>query len=326
MCNRIEKDGSQSTLVVYVDDILILAKDEKLVGYIMDEMEKRFGEVTKHKGEVLNYIGMTFDFSMKRKVIIKMQGYVEDLMKYVSGREASDPARSCNSVLLNEKERKFFHTLVAKLLYLGKRVRPDILVAISFLCKRVQKPNEYDLEKVKRVTQYIRGTRDLGIVLEPSSDVSVIASVGCSFAVHDDMRSHTGYTVGIGKGSVCSKSSSQNLNTKSSTEAELVGLSDSMGHLIWLRNFLKGQGYKNTGPATIGQDNRSTMQLVANGQPNSDTTRHISIRFFLIHDRIKEDEIRLEWIPTDKMVADILTKPLQGSKFKEPRRQLLNWE
>ena len=131
MCNRIEKDGSQSTLVVYVDDILILAKDEKLVGYIMDEMEKRFGEVTKHKGEVLNYIGMTFDFSMKRKVIIKMQGYVEDLMKYVSGREASDPARSGNSVLLNEKERKFFHTLVAKLLYLGKRVRPDILVAIT---------------------------------------------------------------------------------------------------------------------------------------------------------------------------------------------------
>ena len=152
-------------------------------------------------------------------------------------------------------------------------------------------------------------TRDLVIVLEPSSDVSVIASVDCSFAGHDDMRSHTVYAVGIGKGSVCSKSSSQKLNTKSSTEAELVGLSDSMGDLIWLRNFLKGQGYKNIGPATIGLDNRSTMQLVANGQPNSDTTRHISIRFFFIHNRIKEDEIRLEWIPTDKMVADILTKP-----------------
>ena len=129
----------------------------------MDEIEKRFGKVTKHKGEVLNYVGMTFDFSMKREVIIKMQGYIEDLMKYVSGREefngtASDPARSNlfntkdgDSVLLNEKERKFFHALVAKLLYLGKRVCPDILVAISFLCKRVQKPNEYDLEKVKRV-------------------------------------------------------------------------------------------------------------------------------------------------------------------------------
>ena len=335
--NRIENDGTQSTLVVHVDDVLIAAKDDERVDKIMDEIETRFGDVTKHKGKIINYIGMTFNFSQEKKAIITMQGYIEDLMKYVAGRSefegtANDPARSNLfntkdgiSKLLSEKEKKFFHTLVAKLLYLGKRVRPDILVAVSFLCKRVQKPNECDLEKLKRVVQYIRSTREMGIVLEASNCISVNASVDCSFAVHDDMKSHTGYTVGIGKGPVCSKSNTQRLNTKSSTEAELVGLSDSMGHVIWLRNFLTGQGYKDIGSAIIGQDNKSTLQLVENGQPNSDATRHIAIRFFFIHDRVRGGEIRLEWVPTDDMIADILTKPLQGTKFKELRNQLLNW-
>ena len=85
------------------------------------------------------------------------------------------------------------------------------------------------------------------------------------------------------------------------------------------------QGYKEIGPATIMQDNKSTIQLARNGQPNSDATRHISIRYFFVHDRMKNNEIKLEWISTDDMISDILTKPIQGKKFKELRSLLLNW-
>ena len=226
---------------------------------------------------------------------------------------------------MDEKEREFFHTLTAKLLYLGKRVRPDILLAVSFLCKRVQIATDKDMIKLRRVAQYIRGTSELGIRLEATNIPDVISYVDASYGVHKDFKSHTGSTMGIGKGPICSKSSTQKLNSKSSTESELIALSDSMGHIIWLRNFITCQGYEEIGPAVIGQDNRSTIQLAKNGQANSDATRHIAIRYFFVCDRINNNEIELRWIATQDMIADILTKPIQGSKFKELRALLLNW-
>ena len=98
-----------------------------------------------------------------------------------------------------------------------------------------------------------------------------------------------------------------------------------MGHVIWLRNFITCQGYDKIGPAVIGQDNRSTIQLAKNGQADLDATRHIAIRYFFVNDRIKSNEVELRWIATQDMIADILTKPIQGSKFKELRALLLNW-
>ena len=337
--NRIEDDGSQSTLLVHVDDVLVSAKDEKRVDNIMDEIEELFGEVTKNRGRVLNYVGLTFDFRILKTVKITMQGFIADLMAFVEKRSdfcgtAVDPASGDlfdigviddKNKLLENKEKEFFHSLTAKLLYLSKRVRPDILVAVAFLCKRVQVPTEEDMKKLIRVLQYIRGTFDFGIKLEVGNSFSIIAFVDASYGVHTNMRSHTGYTVGLGSGPICSKSSSQKINCKSSTEAELIGMSDSLGHIIWLRNFILSQGYKEIGPATIMQDNKSTIQLARNGQPNSDATRHISIRYFFVHDRMKNNEIKLEWISTDDMISDILTKPIQGKKFKELRSLLLNW-
>ena len=333
--NREDKDGYKSTMLVHVDDVLISAKDDEQRDNIMTEIEERFGELTKQKGKILNFIGMTFDFSVEKKVKITMKGYVEDLIEFIDNREdfkgvAADPAKADlfdiqGGNILHDEEREFFHTLTAKLLYLGKRVRPDILLAVSFLCKRVQVATDMDIIKLRRVAQYIRGTKELGIQLEAMNIPEVISYVDASYGVHKDFKSHTGSTMGIGKGPICSKSSTQKLNSKSSTESELIALSDSMGHIIWLRNFITCQGYEKIGPAVIGQDNRSTIQLAKNGQANSDATRHIAIRYFFIHDRINNGEVELRWTATDDMVADILTKPIQGSKFKELRAILLNW-
>ena len=121
-----------------------------------------------------------------------------------------------------------------------------------------------------------------------------------------------------------SKSSGQKINTKSSAESELVGLSDSTGQVVWTRNFLIEQGYV-LGPAVIYQDNQSTMALIKNGKSNSDRTRHIAIRFFFVSDRVNNNEIKLEYLETGDMLADILTKPLQGELFRKLRDRLLNW-
>jgi hypothetical protein len=127
----------------------------------------------------------------------------------------------------------------------------------------------------------------------------------------------------IGSGAIHAKSSKQKINSKSSSETELIGLSDYSSQVIWTQHFLVSQGYS-LDPATIFQDNTSTMSMVKKGHPMGEVTRHINIRYYFIKDQIEQGKVQLQYLPTGEMVADILTKPLQGALFKHLREKLLN--
>jgi hypothetical protein len=120
------------------------------------------------------------------------------------------------------------------------------------------------------------------------------------------------------------KSGKQKNVTKSSTEAELVALSDHAGRGIILRNFLAGQGY-GTVPVIIYQDNMSCMAIMARGGPTSERSRHINIRYFWLCERIKLGEVVLVHRATTLIYANVLTKPLQGKQFVTERNGITNW-
>jgi len=141
--------------------------------------------------------------------------------------------------------------------------------------------------------------------------------------VHGDMKSHTGGVISLGKGPVYVKSSKQKLTSKSSTEAELIGVSDVLPQIIWTREFLLQQGY-NCGAAVVFQDNQSTIVLANKGFSTSEKTRHIAIRYFFVKDRIDANEVAMEYLRTEDMVADVMTKSLQGSLFRRMRSLLMN--
>ena len=126
------------------------------------------------------------------------------------------------------------------------------------------------------------------------------------------------------EGPFLAKSTKQRLVTRSSTEAEIVAFSDNCSPVIWSRDFLIAQGY-DMPPAKVYQDNMSSMALELRGASKSDKTRHVNIRYFWVKDRIDNNEISVEYKPTDEMIADVLTKPLQGKKFTDLRDKLLNY-
>ena len=92
--------------------------------------------------------------------------------------------------------------------------------------------------------------------------------VDASFAIHKDFKSHTGATMTLGKGCPISMSSKQKINTRSSTEAELIGINDALTMILWVRLFLQAQGFTVT-DNVIFQDNQSTMLLTKNGWQSS---------------------------------------------------------
>jgi len=131
---------------------------------------------------------------------------------------------------LQEDKAQLFHHLVAKLLYLSCRTRQDIQMAVAFLCTRVQSPYEDDYQKLTRVMQYLQAHRDLTLTLEPGKQLNWC--VDSSYAMHPDMRSHIGIVMSLVKGATYSTSCKQKLNTKSSTEAELVAIDDAMEQIL----------------------------------------------------------------------------------------------
>ena len=128
----------------------------------------------------------------------------------------------------------------------------------------------------------------------------------------------TGVVIMIGNATIYVKSGKQKIVTRSSTEAELVGVSDALSQIIWTREFLLHQGLC-FGPARLYQDNQSTICLANKGRSTSERTCHVKIKYFFIQYYLEAKEISIEYLPTGDMVADIFTKPLHGTVFSKHR-------
>jgi len=324
-------DGKQCTICIYVDDCLVTCETDAAIEEVIDQLRSTYKTIEVGRGDIHSYLGMTLDFSTAGQAKITMEHYVSEALKaYDVTGHAKTPAAEFlfevrESPALREPRREEFHSRVAKMLYLAKRVRPDLLTACVYLASRVQSATEDDWAKLDRLLRYLNSTRELGIVLSAQpGQLQELAYIDASYGVHHDAKSHTGVVISLGAGPIFVKSAKQKIVTKSSTEAELVGISDALSTVIWIRQFLQQQGH-DMGPATVYQDNTSTIALAEKGRAISERTRHINIRHFFVNDRIANGEIVVVHKPTAEMVSDILTKPLQGSLFLRLRQLLLNW-
>jgi hypothetical protein len=125
----------------------------------------------------------------------------------------------------------------------------------------------------------------------------------------------------FGQGMALSYSWKQKINTKSSTEAELVGVVDSLGYILWTRYFMIEQRYDidpyDMDPSLLYQDNVNAILLETNGRASSSKrTKHIKVKYFLIKDKVDQEEITIEHCPTEQMWTDINMKPKQGAVFQ----------
>jgi len=169
----------------------------------------------------------------------------------------------------------------------------------------------------------LKGTIDLDLTIT-CKDLSVLNwYIDGSYAVHEYMKGLSGSVLMIGDNVVLSWSNKQKVNTRSSTEAELIAVDDTLPMVQWTKLFMKDQGYDLE--TVVKEDNKSTMLLMKNGRLSSEKrTKHLDIRYFYVQDLIDRGVVILEHCSTDCMMADFFTKPLQGRRFQILRDLIVN--
>ena len=343
-------NGKQLTIVFHVDDCKLSHVDSKVLDDTIEWLRRDYesifedgsGKMKVSRGLKHKYLGMDLDYTTRGQCKITMFGYVDEILaawkkadqspdgdgfKIVDSKRKTKSSAAPENLFvvdddckkLDPVKAKAFHNIVAKALYVMKRARPDISVAIAFLTTRVRVPDQDDWDKLSHLMRYLKGTKELPLILGADGTGIVKWFVDASFAVHPNMRSHSGGATTLGRGCPFVTSTKQKLNTRSSTESELVGVDDLMPSILWTRNFLRAQGYEVT-ENILYQDNKSSILLEKNGKASSSKrTRHIAIRYFFVTDRIAKGELTVEWCPTAEMIADFMTKPLQGVLFRKFR-------
>ena len=161
---------------MHVDDLLITSKSKDSMSHLVNGLRTRYGEITLTHGPTINYLGMAIDMRIPGQAMITTTGYCDEVVK-ISGVKgtARSPATEGlfetreGAALVMEPVRVWFHKVVAMVLYLAKRTKPECLVAVAFLATRVNKCTIDDVEKLQRLVRYIHATRDSGVVLRPGA-------------------------------------------------------------------------------------------------------------------------------------------------------------
>ena len=334
VANR-EVNGKQHTIRFHVDDILSSHIDPKVNDDFHKWAQSNYGaykDVKCTRGKVHTFLGMTLDFRTKGKFKIRMDDYMqrmlEEFPKEFKEEDIADtPAKSNlfevgKGAPLDPERQQIFHQFVAKNLFLAKRARVDLGTTVAILTSRVQKPNLSDWGKLVRLMLYIKSTPKWHLTLSADDLTTIKWFIDASFAVHPDFKSHTGATMTMGEGAVQTMSRKQKLNSRSSTEAELIAVDDAITQVLWTRLFMAEQGYP-VKENIVYQDNKSAILLEKNGRAScGKRTRAINIRYFFVTDQVEKGHIKIDHCPTDDLWGDFQTKALQGEKFRKFRALL----
>jgi hypothetical protein len=324
-------DGVQTTIIVYVDDLLISSKRKEDVMLIKNLVEKEFLEVKIKEGNDVTYLGMNLKTRKDGSIELSMVQYVKDVLDkwsnqdlYLYGHPADDKLFYVdeNSPKLDEDKSKSFHKVVAQLLYLCKRARPDIGLPVHYLCTKVKSPSEEDEFKLERVLGYLKSTVHMARIINKDGKMNGIdAYIDAAFAAHQDGMGQSGGAIMMGSTLLEPITRKQKCAAKDSTEAELVALGELNLDVLWHQEWFENQGYKLQMP-TIYQDNTSTITLVTQGGGKM-RNKNMRAKQAVILEGYRNKDYDIKYIKTEDMLADVNTKAITGYKYHRFARWLM---
>lgn len=312
-------------LIIYVDDIIIGSKEEKLINDVIDMLRRSFDIV--NLGNLSNYLGMSIERDDKGIFYLSQPKYIKRIIDSVGLHEAKissyplDPGYENieNSEDVMEDSTKY-QKLIGELLYVAVHSRPDIAATVSILSQRIKCAKDLDWTEAKRTVRYLKGTIEWKLKLGNDTEQheeSLIGYADANWAQNKrDRKSNSGFIFILNGGTISWACRKQTCVALSTTEAEYIALAEACQEGIWIGRLLEELRMMSTTPLKIYEDNQSCLKLLcAKGFNNR--TKHIDTKYHFVKELKERSAMDFVYCQTSDMIADMLTKPLHGVRLKK---------
>lgn len=316
--------GDVVYLLIHVDDILTATNNPEKQSDLMSSIGKDFE--LKDLGEAKDFLGIRTERDEEGNYCISQPDYIAKIIeaaKLTEGKISKFPMDTGYHKLEGKElpSNEHYRKIVGMLLYLSTNSRPDIAASVAILSQRVKNPRDVDLNEVKRVVRYLKGTQHEKLRLSSSGDHEMLFAYSDSDWAENkvDRKSHSGFFCSMNGGTIGWSCKKQDLVALSSAEAEYIALSEASKEVIWTTRIARHFGIELQAPISMYTDSQSAMAMITN-QKFSHRTKHIDTKYHFVKDIISKKIIELKYHPTATNVADMMTKPLGGNKILELRR------
>ena len=323
--------SSKLTVIVYVDDLLYVSKDERELDTFEAFLERVFS--VKKTSNVQKFVGFEVRKNKSGSITLHGERMITDLAKkwqvigckkrevpYVYGTQFYPNDEPC--------DRKLYLSLVGSLSFLGGLCRPDIGFSVHVLTRHNHSPTKKLFKMARNVLCYLYHTRKEGLCYErnaPNGGVS-LDLVAYSDADHGNSlvnrKSVSGHVLELCGNVIDYSVKKQSCVAKSSFAAEYVALATSVEKTLFIYQLLKFLKFKLKAPPKMLCDNRSTIKSFSS-QEVTKRSRYIDIEYHYSKDKFQKRKMRLFYVDTKDNVADLLTKLVRPDIFKRLKRRLV---
>lgn len=311
------EDGT-TLVLTYVDDLLIAAPDTARAVGVKERLMSVFE--ARDLGEATFFLGMSIMRDRESRTIkLAQERLTADLLSkhgMLEAKALSTPLSPSTKLTKSgeslDRETCGYAELIGSLMYLSVCTRPDIAQAVGALARYMAQPTTLHWQAAKGVLRYLAGTADFGINFG-GAKAGLEAYCDADFAGDiDTRRSTTGYVYILNGGAISWSSRLQQTVAASTTEAEYMGAAAAIKEGLWLRKLFADMGLDTE--ISIWADNQSAIKLLKN-PVFSMRSKHIDVVYHFARERVARGEVSFNYIRTDKMVADALTKPVAANKL-----------
>jgi hypothetical protein len=317
-------DGHTSFIGLYVDDAIIASSSKEQLAEVRKFLDQHFKMTWTVDPKML----LGIEIARNREagtVQLSQKHYAEDILKTFGMSDCTPkkfpmatPIPADVSGDRPPPDRRFpYLEFIGKLNYLARSTRPDLSFVASHLATFCSCYQERHWNACLDVMRYIKGTTAVSIVYSKSGPDQPISYSDANYATDPiDRKSISGYAFTYAGGMISWKSKKQPVVAHSSSESELVALDSAAREAMWITSLFDQLKKPIQLPLQLWEDNQGTINITRN-PVNHPGTKHIAVRYFAVRDWIHEGRLKVEYMKTSEMLADALTKPLNGARLRE---------